>query len=468
MAPKGDRNGSRGRSRNRKGTVWEDEFPEDDSHMQLLKKAAADAQRVAAEAQRAVAAQELAETRGSGNSGARRGNNSPAPSNASGRGDLPGRRDRGLSASRFGKGGQNSRSSSVNTVGKSGKGSWPGVKKGNPKSLTSTPLAMVPEGEIREYAIGSGVNLRHAVNTTFGGGHQDRFMVPTATGGAIAQINSAEDAFEVVKRVKESSGADSMTIEVQPWKKGQLSFAKRKATNTKVIKSTGRSEVKALARGVELLSTKPGSSCIECNDDHALRDCLFAPKGYVYGCTLCNSKGHPVDSCNQFKDMSIKDQADLLVYERGNMPMLETSKDQPRWDWYLREYLKKTGKDAVFPKALPWTMEFAKEVGKRNDFLELQSRWDKDKNPDDLPKDPAHGSPEEIAASIVAGHIYPDRPSDLPQASDGQFPANTARTGMDIALDEMLAQAVDRRAKDAEMDQEQPEDDADNDHDMIK
>ncbi|CAG7565833.1 unnamed protein product [Fusarium equiseti] len=472
MAPQGNKNHSRGRSRNRKGTVWEDEFPDDASDLKILKKAAADAQR-------AVAAKELADSRrsgsaaGTGNSGAGRGNNSPAPSNASGRGGLSGpgnSRVRGLSASVFGKRGQKSRSSSVNTVGKSGKGSYGGVSKDIAKP--HTPIPMVPEAQIRQYTIGSGMNIRHAVNTSLGGGAQDRFMAPTSTGGIIASTNRWQDGNDILKRAMDTAGPGTLTLEVQPWKKGQLSFVKRRATATKVINSTGRSEVKALERGVELLSTRPGSSCVECGEDHALRDCLYTPKGYVYGCTLCNTTDHAVDSCNQFKDLSIKDQAGLLVYERGNKPMLETSKDQPKWDWYLREYLKQAGEDAALPESLPWTMEFAKEVRQREDFGELQTRWDADRNPDDLPRDPAHGSSEDIAKAWLGNHIYPNRPSDVSKPKGGNFPAPSTKEGFDVALDAMLTSADharDRRARDAAMDQEQPEDEpAERDTDMIQ
>lgn len=123
-----------------------------------------------------------------------------------------------------------------------------------------------------------------------------------------------------------------------------------------------------------------------------MKDCLFAPRGYIPGCTLCNSPRHAVDTCDQFKVMSMEEKVRLLVFERGNRPMMETSPDQPEWHWYLREYLKEAGQDAAVPQAFPWTSEFAREVRKRPDFREIQAQWDADSGVDTLPMDPAHGS----------------------------------------------------------------------------
>ena len=122
-----------------------------------------------------------------------------------------------------------------------------------------------------------------------------------------------------------------------------------------------------------------------------MRDCLFASRGYILGCTLCNICDHPVDTCERFKQMSMKEKTELLVYERGNRPMLHTSPGRPAWHWYLKEYLEEAGPGAM-PNAVPWTSEFAKEFRARPDFSDIQAQWVVERDVDALPKDPAHGS----------------------------------------------------------------------------
>ncbi|KAJ4015432.1 hypothetical protein NW752_006896 [Fusarium irregulare] len=332
------------------------------------------------------------------NSSSGHGNNSQAPTATATPAPVGGlrgyghrrNRGRGRSDSRSGRGGKDSRSSTANNVGMSGRGTFPGVSKNTANPNPRTAIPPVPEVEEHDRADGSGRTSIQVSNSSY------RYNFAAATASTPARVSASttdwQHGNEIMQRALQDLGSGVLNFEFKPWQQPQLPFVKGKATGTRVIKSTGRNEQKALERGVELLSVRHGSCCINCEEDHVVKDCLFAPRGSIPGCTLCNSPGHLVDTCDKFKEMSIEKKAELLVYERGNRPMLETSKDKPEWHWYLREYLKDAGQDVAVPKAFPWTSAFAKEVQKRPDFIEIQAQWDADKNIDSLPKDPAHGS----------------------------------------------------------------------------
>ncbi|KAJ4135202.1 hypothetical protein NW768_004823 [Fusarium equiseti] len=331
------------------------------------------------------------------NAGSGHGNNLPPPTATATTapvGSLPGY---GHSGSRFERDGKAPRSSSANNVGMSGRGSFGGVSKDNPNPKSQAARPAISQPWKHGYFWVPDRTPKQVVSETrlSGGRYQFKGSIGSDPARVSGFTDRWQDGNEILQRASQDldQGSDLLAFEVKvkPFQ-GQLPFIKAKATATRVIKSTGRTEEKAPEIGMELFSIKPWSSCIECGDHHALKDCLFVPKGYVHGCTLCNTRDHAVDSCNQFQDMSLKEKAKLLVYERGSLPMLETSPDQPEWHWYLKEYLREAGQDADVPKAFPWTLEFAKKVRDRDNFDGIQLRWVIYKDVDALPKDPAHGS----------------------------------------------------------------------------
>jgi hypothetical protein len=187
--------------------------------------------------------------------------------------------------------------------------------------------------------------------------------------------------------VIQSSGSVAVEFPIEPMRPEQTSFLKEKAHH--VTSSTRPQDTRE--RGVRVLSSWRGNCCIICRKTHAMSNCLFAPWGFIPGCTFCNTRNHTVDTCDQFAKMSMKEKAELLVYGRANRPMLETGADGPEWDWYLREYLKEAGNDAI-PEMIPWTSQHAKSVSHRPDFKEVQAHFDERGDANALPKDPAHVS----------------------------------------------------------------------------
>ncbi|RFN50478.1 hypothetical protein FIE12Z_5241 [Fusarium flagelliforme] len=338
------------------------------------------------------------------NSGSGHGNNLPAPEAAPTTapvGDSPGyghRRNRGgvVYASRSGRGGRDPRSSSANNVGVSGRGSFAGVSKNNPTPNTRTSIPQVPEVEEPDRTDGSDRTVMGVSSTSLGGRYRYDFAASTASTPARVSGSTSrwQDGNEIFQRALKDLGEDSLDFEFKTWQKGQLSFVKRRPAPTRVIKSTGNdgptAEESALQRQIALSSSGQRTCCTGCGKDHALKDCLFAPNGFIVGCTLCNTRDHAVDTCEQFKVMSKKEKARLLVYDRGNQPMLETSPKQPGSYWHLRQYLEEAGEDTAVPNEFPWTYAFAKDVRRRPDFIAIQSKWITDRDVDALPKDPIH------------------------------------------------------------------------------
>ncbi|KAM0414548.1 hypothetical protein ACHAPT_013607 [Fusarium lateritium] len=132
------------------------------------------------------------------------------------------------------------------------------------------------------------------------------------------------------------------------------------------IKSVQQSQQARPAPPEQRSTTAIGTDNLSCanygSDRHDMAHCLKVPEGSLKGCILCNTKDHNVDECLTFKDMSLRDQVSLLVYQRRSMPPLQT----------------KGGK-------------FTSSLAKRNggDYaLALQNRFDEHRDVDLLPVDP--------------------------------------------------------------------------------
>ncbi|RBR25188.1 uncharacterized protein FIESC28_02096 [Fusarium coffeatum] len=220
-------------------------------------------------------------------------------------------------------------------------------------------------------------------NGSVGGVSQRCFAATSPTFRVTGNTTHMPDLVAAGEEVMQSSGSIAVELSNEPMRPEQPSFLKETAQH--VTSSTRPQETRE--KRIKVFSSQPGISCLSCRKHHPIRDCLFAPQGYIPGCILCNTSEHPVDICDQFKQMSTKEKAELLVYERSNRPMLHTSPDRPAWQWYLEEYLKEAGPGAI-PSAVPWTSAFAKKVQARPDFHDIQAQWDTERDVDSLPKDP--------------------------------------------------------------------------------
>lgn len=91
---------------------------------------------------------------------------------------------------------------------------------------------------------------------------------------------------------------------------------------------------------------KPCDICL--SKTHSLAQCLFAPRGYIIGCPMCNSRTHQVDHCNKYKRLLIEEKVKILISDRASLPPLLT--DEP-WDDLLWKYLQR--EDALVPAGYP-------------------------------------------------------------------------------------------------------------------
>ncbi|SCV54010.1 uncharacterized protein FFB14_13422 [Fusarium fujikuroi] len=89
---------------------------------------------------------------------------------------------------------------------------------------------------------------------------------------------------------------------------------------------------------------------------HALADCVLRGyKGHVNGCPICDDQRHAVDSCEEFKAMSLQEKVKLLVQQRTNRPPLNTSKP---WHTYLYEFCTPQEFIPGVVKGFPWSKSF--------------------------------------------------------------------------------------------------------------
>ncbi|KAF5530051.1 hypothetical protein FMEXI_13792 [Fusarium mexicanum] len=114
------------------------------------------------------------------------------------------------------------------------------------------------------------------------------------------------------------------------------------------------------------ISRQPGTECANCRTKtHTLRHCLDTEGlGEMPCCILCNRNNHLVDECRQFQDMSLKQQVELLVFERANMPRVKVSEDFPMWYELLEQGIASGDIDVNGPmKGFPWSGSFCSDLG---------------------------------------------------------------------------------------------------------
>ncbi|KAL6912759.1 hypothetical protein FSST1_010519 [Fusarium sambucinum] len=335
-----------------------------------------------------------------------------------------GRDNRDNRDNRSGRDGQPSRSSSTfsraSTQGKSGKNTYSGVSKNS-----NDRIGWVHKAEMREYTGTNGRMCQTVVNTSYGGGNQSRFAALTPT-GAMGMTNRAVDLARVAEDVI-GNGRDSLlSFQMSRIPRDLRAFKEASTTRVKVTPSFEPSEAtRALQRPVDVVSTVPGIRCIGCDlSSHSLKDCLYAPNGYIEGCIFCNTHTHKTDACRQFGNMNLENKVKTLVHQRQWRPALKTA---IMWWDYLMDYIQKGGND--MPEEFPWSDDFAIAKVEEDDAAALarvQEVWDENRNVQDLPKDPKHASREEVLNLYQRRRLYPTPASGLRQARDGQFPANTS------------------------------------------
>ncbi|KAF5969660.1 hypothetical protein FCOIX_10795 [Fusarium coicis] len=170
--------------------------------------------------------------------------------------------------------------------------------------------------------------------------------------------------------LKVNKGAH-LSYRVEPRRNDAKSFMENEEVLARVTSSNSRTIQGKVATPGEPsrfteVSQEPGIRCVNCRlKTHTLRHCLDAEnEPDIYGCILGNNENHVVDECNQFQSMSLKEQVELLVFERANMPPLAVSKGFPKWYDLLEQAISSVDIDASGPmKGFPWTGQFCLDLG---------------------------------------------------------------------------------------------------------
>ncbi|KAF5232488.1 hypothetical protein FANTH_12949 [Fusarium anthophilum] len=194
-------------------------------------------------------------------------------------------------------------------------------------------------------------------------------------GGVIAVNNMEGVTYDMDElkaageHVQRTTGCDRISFRVEARKNDAKSFIENEDVVTRVISSNGRTEgqVEALgepSRATEI-SRQPGTECVNCRSKtHTLRHCLDTEgDGEMPGCVLCNKMTHAVDECGRFQRMSLKEQVELLVFERANMPRLKVSKEFPAWYELLEQGIASRAVDAnAVMEGFPWSSPFCGDL----------------------------------------------------------------------------------------------------------
>ncbi|KAF5665048.1 hypothetical protein FDENT_12698 [Fusarium denticulatum] len=257
-------------------------------------------------------------------------------------------------------------------------------------------MNLVPEAERRDFvATRQGPGGVSVVNKSLSSGEQRRsyYFPPNLTGRMEGETRDMDELKAVGEHVQRVNGCDGV-----------------------VTSSNGRTKQGKVAtlgepsRFTEL-SRQPGVECANCNAKaHTLRHCLDAEsEGQIFGCILCNKMNHLVDECRQFQSMSLKEQVELLVFQRVNMPRLALSKQFPHWYDLLEQAISSGDIDENGTmQGFPWTGQFCKGLcwEKGGDTIRaLQKEFDESGfDMSILPVDPS------TASLSVVRNRYSERP----------------------------------------------------------
>ncbi|KLO81577.1 uncharacterized protein FFB20_14865 [Fusarium fujikuroi] len=246
------------------------------------------------------------------------------------------------------------------------------------------PMSAAPEAEGQDFVAGHHRTAHTGVvNQTLGTGGQHHYHFPASTGfggmyGVTSDTNYLKAVGDHVEKVNQCSG---VSYRVEPSRNDAQSFMENEEKLVRVTTATGRT-ANALGEPSRIeTSRQPSNECVYCKSKtHTLRHCLDADEGMIYGCVICNKDDHLVDECHQFRDMSLKQQVELLVFDRANMPRLAVSKGFPKWYDLLERAISSGDIDDKEPmKGFPWTGKFCTEIcyeGNGGTIKALQEQFD--------------------------------------------------------------------------------------------
>ncbi|KAF5678778.1 hypothetical protein FCIRC_6393 [Fusarium circinatum] len=272
------------------------------------------------------------------------------------------------------------------------------------------PSDLVPEAERRDF-----VDTRHmpggviVVSKSLSSGEQRRsyHFPPNRTGSMEGVTYDMDELKAAGEHVQRTTGCNRISFRVEARKNDAKSFIENEDVVMRVISSDRRTrgQVEALgepSRATEI-SRQPGTECVNCRSKtHTLRHCLDTEgDGEMPGCVLCNKMTHAVDECRGFQRMSLKEQVELLVFERANMPRLKVSEDFPMWYELLEQGIASGAIDANgVMEGFPWSSPFCEDLTweDRGDRVrDLQKHFDDSGfDTSKLPADPNTATLEQV------------------------------------------------------------------------
>lgn len=258
-----------------------------------------------------------------------------------------------------------------------------------------------------------GVPATKLTPTGLGGGFGNNWYTGTANKGLWIHSETGTGLDKMAKRLKDDNPeATGFVITMSAILPGKFDAIERDHTQKIVMNNDFRDKdnkpVGLFGRDIMLPSErKPVAQgdCEACGSDkHVLSDCLIRGyKGFVSGCTICNSRSHSVDACDEFKAMSLLEKVQTLVQARANRPPVKTS--TPWWR-YLHEFCD--GDEFVPDVAVdfPWSKTFCVERGWKG-MKKIQEDFDANREGYKFERDPSLSTFRQIFNTYWRGDGLP-------------------------------------------------------------
>ncbi|GJN79858.1 hypothetical protein PLIIFM63780_003380 [Purpureocillium lilacinum] len=215
---------------------------------------------------------------------------------------------------------------------------------------------------------------RRTVNNSLGGGSQDNIQarIPGEDHARIMSVTRGANAAAAIDTVIHNAGSKRAFILVFPDE--QEKFASLKRRNPRRL-NVSRGHVMGSVSGKEAEKYGPvitgGVTKVPCGNcgkfDHELAICVRPGKdGTIFGCPVCNSGSHSVDTCWRWANSSTKTKFTLLVENRARMVPIHTEADQHWFEIYEQH---RSSEPSTLPDEFPLTKEYGQACRSDEDMM---------------------------------------------------------------------------------------------------
>ncbi|KAM0246063.1 hypothetical protein ACHAP5_005034 [Fusarium lateritium] len=213
--------------------------------------------------------------------------------------------------------------------------------------------------------------------------------------GSMANWNASQNLTNIVNHSQQSNEVSCVDYPVEPDYDDMHEFMQNSRVTEKITASNGRIRPGRSANSglvpdsrISPVSESRGEHCEVClGTTHRFAECIIAPKGFIVGCPMCNSRSHLVDECQHYKKLSMEEKVKLLISDRASFPALLSNEP---WQDLLWHYLQR--EDSVVPPGFPWSKDFCREESCRDSCqaaVRIQEAYDKTGDKWHLAFDPA-------------------------------------------------------------------------------